>query len=693
MLKSTLFLCSILFSIITFAQPPDSEETKLYQAIRANNFIEVKQLITLGADVNEEASQMSIAPVTEAIRQDNLPMVKFLINHGATSKRGMYNAVSNNNIPMVEYLLTQNFTPGRSTVKAAENNKLTMLKVLVDAGDDVDYSEKRRRGLFRKYYVSPIGFAVSHNNQEMVLYLVEKGVPVNDAMNEAFDYGRVPLVKVLSKQVTDKGPLLLKSFERENPELISYFIGQGVNVNSENGEGNSMLLIAAKKGNISLVTECIETYKLYIHKKNNKGQTALMLAAESGSATVCTYLLEKGSNVAAQDLQGATALFYATDNNFELLIQNGAKIDHLKTDGDNLLIWATRNEQLGTVKRLHEGGMSILSANKEGKTAYYYVVSASSHFTNKTMMEDFFIEAGADINTQGSGGETAMFKAVESDNLERVKFLIEKGADINAKDNKGLRPDCDEKEIIMYLVKNGADIDALDDRHDSYLCVAVSQDDLELAHFLINEGIDPNQACYFEEAPIIKAVESHNLTLVQFLAENGADVNVVGYFKKNLMEYAEQEGDPAILAYLKSKGAMTKEEKNEQYRGAMELESKIKSALIAEDLATVNRLLSQNDVVILQRKLVENLAYVAAKQGNSLLTNKLLSDDVAFSLKDPVNTNGQTMLFIATIYNQESLVKDLLARGADINQKDNLGKIAEDYADKKSIRDIFKKWH
>ncbi len=74
------------------------------------------------------------------------------------------------------------------------------------------------------------------------------------------------------------------------------------------------------------------------------------------------------------------------------------------------------------------------------------------------------------------------------------------------------------------------------------------------------------------------------------------------------------------------------------------------------------------------------------------MMNKLLSDDVDFDINSSVNATGQTALFIASIYSQNDLALDLLAKGANINQLDKNGKTASDFATKKSTKKLFKKW-
>jgi len=697
----TFFTAVLLLSSHGFSQESTSfeyrhEKTPLMLAIEANDLAKVKKLVEEGADVNEHEFMLD-SPLRLAVKGQHQSVVEYLISKGATDPYVICDAVQHNNTKLTKYLVNQKFLIGEAVVYAAENNNIEIVKVLTSNGAKVDFSQKRRKGLFRKYYVSPINEAVSHNNLEMVQILVNAGVPLNKAIRSALEYGKNDIVLNLSKKLEDKTWLLLEAFEHSNDPIVKKLISDGVPPNAEDKDGNSMLLIAAEMGNLGNVKKCIEEYNLYLHKKNSKGENALMKAARNGSLEVCSYLLEKGIAIDAQNNDGETALFYAlekeAESTFNFLLEKGANAKHISTEGNSLLIKAAINNNESTMDKLISMGANVLHKNKLEKDAFYYVVSKSSGFTsNSDGIQNTFIAAGADINTKGTSGESLLFKAVENGNFPRIKELIDKGADANTQNNKGQRPNCKETIIIKYLIEHGADINARDDWNNTFMCEAVEQNDLELAYYLVEKGIDLDQPCYFDEQAIIKAVKKQNLTLVKFLAGNGADVNAVGYFKKNVMDYALKEGDQEIIHYLYSKGAMTKEERNAKYKAALQLESDIKAALIAEDLQSIISMMSEHKVVILQEKVVKNIAYVAAKKGNIQMMNKLLSEEVNFDINSIVNETGQTALFIATIYTQDELVKDLLAKGSNIDHKDKNGKTALDFASKKSTKKILKTW-
>lgn len=62
------------------------------------------------------------------------------------------------------------------------------------------------------------------------------------------------------------------------------------------------------------------------------------------------------------------------------------------------------------------------------------------YFIGKIKVAQILIEKGADINSKGNDGQTALQVASFASQTKMAEYLIEKGADIETKDNAGLTP-------------------------------------------------------------------------------------------------------------------------------------------------------------------------------------------------------------------------------------------------------------
>lgn len=684
-----VLLTTFSLTVSKVTAQPDRQDTELITAVRGKNLEKTKQLLAKGVDVNGENYYGETA-IEVAIKSNQLEMVRYLITQGASDRWGVEHAAANNNLPMVRLLIEHDFSLGESIVFAAEHNNMEMVRVLVNAGSEVNISQKRKSGIFKKYYVTPIEFAVMHDNATMVTFLIDHGVSSENAIREALIAGKEDLARILIDRDGNYTNWLTAAFEYKNRTLIDYLVSKGADMHVRDKEGNSLLHLSCLDGNYDLVAYCLETHKLDVNDVNFKKETPLMLAVSSGNNTLVSYLLQHGANARLLNNQMENALFYVKDSGietFELLKGHGADISQKNISQQTLLINAARNKNYEVTHFLLENGANIHVKDDQGHTAFQYVISP---YDRNDVLIQLFLERGADINTQdASEGKSLMFYAIEREQIARVKELHAMGASVNVLDNEGERPRTDDPELIHFLVDNGADINARDSRDDTYLCVAISQKDFELIHYLVSKGIDVNQNCYFSEPALVKAIESDNLTAVEFLVDNGANVNAVGYFEKTMVEYAREHGNPEIVKVLEAKGAMSKEDRNELFRKSMEMERKLRAAMSANNPEQLVGLIKQCPGLIIQDKIVKEMGVYAAENGNPVIA-ELLITQMKLDINEAVNPSGQNMLMVATLRDQTSLVSFLIHRGCNLQITDTSGKRAHDYASSKTMKKIYK---
>lgn len=120
-----------------------------------------------------------------------------------------------------------------------------------------------------------------------------------------------------------------------------------------------------------------------------------------------------------------------------------------------------------TVKLAIAQGIDIESVDEELWTALSWAVN-QGHFN----VSKILIEAGANVNHKDAEEETVLMVAIQSEetNLELLDLLLENGADIEAQDNIGW----------------------------TVLSHAVNMDDVEIAKFLLEKGANPD-AKWFED--------------------------------------------------------------------------------------------------------------------------------------------------------------------------------------------------
>lgn len=105
------------------------------------------------------------------------------------------------------------------------------------------------------------------------------------------------------------------------------------------------------------------------------------------------------------------------------------------------------------------------------------------------------LERGADVNGKNEAGETALHLAAQNDRCNVIELLLERGADVNAKnklDETALHSATryDKLSSVQLLLHNGADINARNSFGQTAIHQAAKSGYNKVIELLLNQGAD-----------------------------------------------------------------------------------------------------------------------------------------------------------------------------------------------------------
>jgi len=137
------------------------------------------------------------------------------------------------------------------------------------------------------------------------------------------------------------------------------------------------------------------------------------------------------------------------------------------------------------------------------------------------------INMGIDVNKKGFFG---FFPIHLASHINVVKYLVDKGANVNQFGDTGVTPLCVNSDkghlpVVKYLIENGADVNQAGYAGGTPLFLSSQEGHLPVVKYLVDKGANVNQPCHRGVTPLAISSESGNLPVVQYLVESGADLN------------------------------------------------------------------------------------------------------------------------------------------------------------------------
>jgi len=194
---------------------------------------------------------------------------------------------------------------------------------------------------------------------------------------------------------------------------------KGSAVELEDSFAIGSFLYAASKGDGAEVAKMLSTGGVHINDGNYDNRTALHIACAEGHLEIVKYLVEAGADVNIQDRWGGTPLDDAISQGHDLIAKYLKESGALHGENSNFgldLIHAASRGDVETVKRLVESGISVQSCDYDKRTPLHV--------------------------------------AIDERHEDVVKYLLEKGADVHAKDKFGGTPHQEAHRTAVRLGKD-----------------------------------------------------------------------------------------------------------------------------------------------------------------------------------------------------------------------------------------------
>ena len=315
-------------------------------------------------------------------------------------------------------------------------------------------------------------------------------------------------------------------------------------INGFNSDGNSVLIVASRKGLIHATKTLIHWPGIDINQQGKDGYTALHRACYWGHIEISEALLNcTGINVNTVNGDGDTPLITASRNGHTTIVKSllqHADIDNINQQwngGYTALHWACSAGHIEIAEALLNcTGISVNSVNGYGDTPLI-TASQSGHTTIvKSLLQHADID---NINQQGGYGMTALHWAcglvVDYGDIEIAEALLNcTGINVNTVNGNGDTPLITASQsvhttIVKSLLQH-ADIDNINQEGKfdyTALHLACSEGHIEIAEALLNcTGINVNTVDVYGDTPLVTASHRGHTTIVKSLLQHvEVDIN------------------------------------------------------------------------------------------------------------------------------------------------------------------------
>jgi ankyrin repeat protein len=151
--------------------------------------------------------------------------------------------------------------------------------------------------------------------------------------------------------------------------------------------------------------------------------------------------------------------------------------------------------------------------------------------------------------------EKVLLQSSKIGNLELIKYLVEKGVNINSKDNNGnnallFASSFGYLKIVKYLVEKGVNIHDKNNAGNNALLFTSPGGHLKIVKYLVEKGVNIHAKNYVGKNALLFAIEGGHLEVVKYFCKLGVNENHINYMKENIFLSAVENNDFLMIKYF-----------------------------------------------------------------------------------------------------------------------------------------------
>ncbi len=482
---------------------------------------------------------------------------------------------------------------------------------------------------------------------------------------------------------------------------------------------------AARKDDVGTLERLLQQ-GIALDSTDSAGRTALFPAAVAGSEKAIAWLIKQGLNVNHRDKFGLTAAQTAIEQGqsavLKQLLKAGADPTQTFSNGDNLLHYAVRLEQVQSVELLLKEGVAVNHHNKRrwtpldlaeqqqsgkliallkargattgqgwqqgreqldadklasqmGATDSALPPAARAVInSNEALLKSLTRQNPATLEAVLPDGSTLLVLAVKHNKPEMVEVLLSQGARVNTRAYRGVTAlqvatRLESENIAARLLEAGADPLLRDETGRDAIHAAIEEEHPGLTDKLLSRVLRSNAAAAPVDEYLLLATQHHMNDAIAILLPFAGKLEAVDEMGRNALWFAAFESNiPLVQKLVKAKVNPARRDDLGRTPFMMAIERGCK--------ACAQALLPGNDVNQ-QTESGNTALIVAAQQKNAEITRWLVQNKAEVEAR---NQRGNTALMEAVSGNAKEVVQILLEANASVTRKNRLGFSAIDLA-------------